>query len=131
MSFRSRSRKFRDRAVSAALVVALVLLLTPCCELFAALHQSGAPANAAAAHIPHGDEHQLPAGEHCAPWLEQTYMPASTLALPAVDPQGGIDAVPPAKAWPVARMLVLKVVPRAGAPPRLRSVYLLTSRFLL
>jgi hypothetical protein len=117
--------------VSAALVVALALLLTPCCELFAALHQSVAPASAAATHTPHDDDHQLPAGEHCAPWLEQVYMPASTVALPAVDPQGDIDAVAPAAAWPVARMLVLKVVPRAGAPPRLRSVYLLTSRFLL
>ena len=100
MSIRNRSRKFRDRAVSAALVVALVLLLTPRCELFAALHQSGAPANAAAAHILHDDEHQLPAGEHCAPWLEQVYMPASTMVLPAVDPQGGIDAVAPARVWP-------------------------------
>jgi hypothetical protein len=114
MSFQSKGSS--GTAVSAALWLRC-LAADSLLRGFCGAASIRAPANAAAAAIPHGDEHQLPAGEHCAPWLEQTYMPASTLALPAVDPQGGIDAVPPAKAWPVARMLVLKVVPRAGAPP--------------
>lgn len=130
MSFGSRSGQHLVRAVSTALVVALVLLLTPCCEVFAVLQATGAPANTDTHHT-HDDDSDAPfSGERCAPWLEQAFIPSAEAALLSSE-TSGIDApllyTRPSVQYP--RMA--SVVPHAGAPPPGRAVYLLTSRFLL
>src|SRR4030066_1941421 len=89
MSFRSRGGQRLVRAVSTALAVALVLLLTPCCEVFAALSDAGTPANTDTLHTHHNDG-DTP-GEHCAPWLEQAFIPVGDVTLPLPGPSG-IDA---------------------------------------
>ncbi len=130
MSFWSRSGQHVVRAVSTALAVALVLLLTPCCEVFAALATAGAPAHTGTLHTHHDDGDTPPAGEHCAPWLDQAFIPIAAAALPASGPSG-IDAPQPYQQSAVQYPRVTNVVPHAGAPPPARAVYLLTSRFLL
>jgi len=129
MSSRSRSGQRLVRAVSTALAVALVLLLTPCCEVFAALATAGVPAHAGTLHAHHDDGDTPPAGEHCAPWLDQAFIPVAA-ALPAPAPPG-IDAPLPYQQFAVQYPRVTSVVPHAGAPPPARAVYRLTSRFLL
>jgi hypothetical protein len=113
-----------------ALAVALVLLLTPCCEVFAALSDAGVPAHMDALHAHHDDGDAPPSGEHCAPWLEQTFMPVGDAAMLSSGPSG-IDAAPPYQQPSVQFPRMASVVPHAGAPPPTRAVYLLTSRFLL
>ena len=128
MSFRSRSGQRLVRAVSTALAVALVLLLTPCCEVFAALSDAGTPANTDTLHSHHNNG-DTP-GERCAPWLEQAFIPVSDAALLSSGPSG-IDASPSYQQLSVQFPRMVSVVPHAGAPPPARAVYLLTSRFLL
>jgi hypothetical protein len=130
MSFRSRSGQCLIRAVSTVLAVTLVLILTPCCEVLAALPTAGAPTNADASHTHHDDGDAPPTGEHCAPWLSQTFIPVGDAALPSPGPSG-IDAPPPYQPPSVPFPRMASVVPHAGAPPPARALYLLTSRFLL
>jgi hypothetical protein len=130
MSFRSRSNQCLIRAVSAVLAVALALLLTPCCEIFAALPDAGTPVNTDALHAHHDDGGAPPPGEHCAPWLDQTFLPVGDAALPSSGPSG-MDAPLPYQLPSVQFPRMASVVPHAGAPPPPRAVYLLTSRFLL
>jgi len=130
MSFRSRSGQRLVRAVSTALAVALVLLLTPCCEVSAALHQADAPVNNDALHAHHDDGDAPPSGEHCAPWLDQAFIPVGDSALPSSGPTG-MDAPPPHQQSSVQFPRMVSIVPRAGAPPPARTLYLFTSRFLL
>ena len=130
MSFRSRSGQRLVRAVSTALAIAFVLLLTPCCEVFAALPAAGVPANTDALHTHHDDGDTPPSGEHCAPWLDQTFIPVGDAALPTSGPTG-MDAPPPHQQSSVQFPRMASIVPHAGAPPPARALYLLTSRFLL
>lgn len=130
MSFRSRSGQRLVRAVSTALAVALVLLLTPCCEVFAALPAAGVPAHTDAFHAHHGDGDAPPSGEHCASWLDQAFIPLGDAVMPSSGPTG-IDAAPPYQQSSVQFPRMASVDPHAGAPPPGRAVYLLTSRFLL
>lgn len=128
MSFRGRSGQCLIRAVSAALAVTLVLLLTPCCEVFAALPDAGIPANTLHGH--HDDGDAPLSGEQCTPWLDLAFMSVGDAVLPSPGPSG-IDAPPPYLQPPVLFARMASVIPRAGAPPPARAVYLLTSRFLL
>lgn len=130
MSFRSRSGQYLVRAVSTALVVALVLLLTPCCEVFAVPQAAGAPVNTDT-HQTHHDDSDAPlSGEHCASWLDQAFFPADEAVLLSSEPPG-INA-PLLYSQPTVQFpRMVSVVPRAGAPPPMRAIYLLTSRFLL
>ena len=130
MSFRSRSGQRLVRAVSTALAVALVLLLTPCCEVFAAPPAAGVPANTDALRTHHDDGDTPPSGEHCAPWLEQAFIPVGDAALPSPGPSG-IDAAPPYMRPSMQFPQMAVVVPHAGAPPPARALYLFTTRFLL
>jgi hypothetical protein len=130
MSFRSRSGQRLVRAVSTALTVALVLLLAPCCEVFAALSDASTPANTNTLHTHHNDGDALHPGEHCAPWLEQAFIPVGDVTLPSSGPSG-IDAAPPYQQSSVQFPRMASIVPHPGAPPPGRAVYLLTSRFLL
>lgn len=131
MSFRSRSSQRLVRALSTALAVALFLLLTPCCEVFAALPAAGTPADTDALHTHHDDGNAPPPGEHCAPWLDQTFIPpVGDAALPSSGPTG-MDAAPSYQQPSAQFPRMASVVPHAGAPPPTRAVYLLTSRFLL
>jgi hypothetical protein len=114
--------------MSTALAVALILLLTPCCEVFAALATAAVPAHTGTLHTHHDDGDTPPAGEHCAPWLDQAFIPVGTAALPAPP---GIDAPLPYQQSAVQYPRATSIVPHAGAPPPARAVYLLTSRFLL
>ena len=66
--------------MSTALTFVLALLLTPCCEVFAALPDVGTPANMDTHHT-HHDGDAPPAGEHCASWLDQTFIPVGDVAL--------------------------------------------------
>jgi len=116
--------------VSTALTVALILLLTPCCEVFAALAAAGTPANTDASHAHHDDADAPPSGEHCAPWLEQVFIPVSDATSPSSGPSG-MDASPPHMRPSMQFPQMAAVVPHAGAPPPARALYLLTSRFLL
>jgi hypothetical protein len=116
--------------VSTVLVLALVLLLTPCCEIFATLPAAGAPTNTDASHTHHNDGDAPPSGERCAPWLDQTFIPVGDAALPSSGPSG-IDAALPYPQPSVQFPRLARIVPHAGAPPPTRAVYLLTSRFLL
>ena len=130
MSIRSRSRQHLVRAVSTALMVALVLLLTPCCEVFAAPQAAGAPENTDM-HPAHHDDGDAPlSGEHCAPWFDQAFIPVNETALPA-SAVSGMDAPLPYTQTSVQYPHITRVAPRAGAPPPTRAVYLLISRFLL
>jgi hypothetical protein len=130
MTFQSRSSQHLVRAVSTALVVALVMLLTPCCEVFAVPQAAGAPENTDT-HPAHHDDGDAPlSGEHCAPWFDQAFIPASEAALLASE-VSGIDAPLPYTQTSVQCPRMIRVTPRAGAPPPTRAVYLLTSRFLL
>lgn len=130
MSFRSRSGQHMVRAVSTALAVTLVLLLTPCCEVFATLPATGVPANTDALHTHHDDGDAPPSGEHCASWLDQTFMPVGDAALTSLAPSS-VDSPPPYLLPSVQFPRLTNVVPRSGAPPPGRAVYLLTSHFLL
>lgn len=130
MSLRSRSGQHVVRGMSTVLAVALVLLLTPCCEVLAALPATGVPAHTDALHTHHDDSDVPPSGEHCAPWLEQAFMPVGDATLPSSGPSG-IDAAPPYQQPSAQFPRVATIVPHAGAPPPARAVYLLTSRFLL
>lgn len=125
MSFRSRSRQHLVRAVSTALMVALVLLLTPCCEVLAV-----PPANTDTHHTHHDDGDAPLSGEHCAPWFDQAFLLANETALLASE-ISGIDAPLPYTRTSVQNPRIIRVAPRAGAPPPTRAVYLLISRFLL
>jgi len=126
-SFRNRNGR---GGIATGLAVALVLMLTPCCEIFAALHAGGTAAGEAHSHSTSGDQHSpLPSGENCAPWFEQAFVPANDAASPPVSRIGVDDLAWPA-AWPVAQSRPGNVAPHAGAPP-LRPRYLLTQRFLL
>jgi hypothetical protein len=119
--------------MSTALTFALVLLLTPCCEVFAALPDVGTPANTDTLHTHHDDDDDgdaPPLDEHCAPWLDQAFIPVGDAALPSSGPSG-VDAAPPYQQPSVQFPRITSVVPHAGAPPPARAVYLLTSRFLL
>lgn len=129
MFFRSRHGQDLIRAVSAALVFTLALLLTPCCEVFAALPDTSTPAHSEA-HDHHDNGNAPPTGEHCAPWLEQAFMPMGDAALLSPGPTG-MDAPLPYRLPAVQFPVLVGVVPHAGAPPPARAVYLLTSRFLL
>lgn len=132
MSFRSKNGQRLARAVSTVLAVALVLLLTPCCEVFAALAVADVPAKTDASHAHHHDDSDAPpSGEHCAPWLEQAFIvPGGDAVLPSSGPSG-IDA-PLSYKWPSVQFPHMAgVIPHAGAPPPARALYLLTSRFLL
>lgn len=128
-SYRNRSGR---GGIATGLAVALVLMLTPCCEIFAALHAGGTAAGEAHSHSTSGDQHSpLPSGENCAPWFEQAFVPASDAVLPPVARAGVDDLAWPAVLAPfVTAPRLGSVVPRAGAPP-LRPRYLLTQRFLL
>lgn len=128
--FRNRHGQCLVRAISTALLVGLVLLLTPCCEVFAALPNAGTSASADAHHNYHDDGNTRPAGGHCASWLNQIFVPASDAALPASAPTG-IDAAPPYQRPSLQAPHPAGVVLPGGAPPPGRAVYLLTSRFLL
>jgi len=137
MPFRSRSGQRLIRAVSTALAVTLVLLLTPCCEVFAALPAAGVPGNTDTHHTHHdnGDSHHddigPPAsGGHCATWLDQAFIPVGEAALLSSEPPG-IDAPLLFRQPGVQFPRVASIVPHAGAPPPTRAIYLLTSRFLL
>lgn len=132
MSFRSKNGQRLVRAMSTALAVALVLLLTPCCEVFAALAIADAPAKTDVSHAHHHDDSDAPpSGEHCAPWLEQAFIVSgSDAVLPSSGPSG-IDAPLSYKRPSVQFPRMAGVVPHAGAPPPARALYLLTSRFLL
>ena len=116
--------------MSTALAVTLILLLTPCCEVFAALAAAGTPTNTDASHAHHDAADAPPSGEHCAPWLEQVFIPVSDAALPSSGPIG-IEALPPYRQPAVQFPHTASIVPHAGAPPPARAVYLLTSRLLL
>lgn len=129
MSFRSRSGQRLVRAMSTAVAVALVLLLTPCCEVFAALADASTPANMDAIHA-HDDGEAPPSGEHCAPWLDQAFIPVGDSALPSSG-SFSMDAPLPYQLPSVQFPRMASVVPHAGAPPPARALYLLTSRFLL
>ncbi len=126
-SYRNRDSR---GGIVAGLAVALVLMLTPCCEIFAALHDGGRAAGETHSHSSSGDQHSPP-GENCAPWFEQAFVPANDAVLLSTL-GAGVDYL----AWPAALALFVtasrlgKVVPHAGAPPQ-RSLYLLTQRFLL
>ena len=130
MSLRSRSGQHLVRAVSTALAIALILLLTPCCEVFAALLDAGTPAHTGTLHTHYNDGDAPPPGERCAPWLEQVFIPVSDAALPSSGPSG-IDASPSYQQLSVQFPRMVSVVPHAGAPPPGCAVYLLTSRLLL
>lgn len=130
MSFLSRNGRRWVRVMNTVLAVALVLLLTPCCEVSAALPNAGVLANTDALHTHHDDGDTTPSGEHCAPWLEQAFMPVGDAVLPASGPTG-IDAVPPYQLPSLLFPRLANIIPHAGAPPPARAVYLLTSRFLL
>lgn len=128
-SYRNRDSR---GIIVVGLAVTLALLLTPCCEVFAALAAADAPANADASHAHHHDDgHAPPSGEHCAPWLEQAFIvPGGDAVWPSSGPSG-IDA-PLSYKQPSAQFSRMAgVVPHAGAPPPARALYLLTSRFLL
>ena len=130
MFFRGRRHRYLVRVVSAALLVTLVLLLTPCCEVFAAIPISGVLANPDTQHTHHADSDVPASGEHCAPWLSQTLVPTGDAVLPA-SPPAGIGAAPPCQLLSISFPRLASVVPHAGAPPPARAVYLLTSRLLL
>ena len=131
MSFRSKNGRRLVRATSTALAVALVLLLTPCCEVFAALAVADVPANTDASHAHHHDDGDAPpSGEHCASWLEQAFLPVGDAVLPSSGPSG-IDAAPLYEQLSARIPRMASVVPHAGAPPPARALYLLTSRLLL
>lgn len=133
MSFWNRSDQRLVRAISTALTFTLVLLLTPCCEVVAALPDIGTPANTDT-HDPHHTHHDdggAPSSdEHCAPWLSQTFVPAGDAALLTSAPTG-IDVAPPYPLPSLQFPRIASVAPHAGAPPPARAVYLLTSRLLL
>ncbi len=128
-SYRNRDSR---GSVVAGLTVALVLLLTPCCEVFAALAVADVPANTDASHAHHHDDSDAPpSGEHCAPWLDQAFIvPGGDAVLPTSGPSG-VDATPRHEQVSVRIARTASVVPHAGAPPPTRALYLLTSRFLL
>ena len=129
MSYRSCGGQRLIRAVSTALVVALFLQLTPCCEVLAALPTTGVPATTGTHHN-HDDVDAPLSDECCAPWLDQAFIPASEAALLFPEPLG-MDA-PLLHGQPSVQFpRMASVVPRAGAPPPTRAIYLLTSRFLL
>lgn len=132
MSLRSKNRQRFVRATSTVLAVALVLLLTPCCEVFAAPAVGDAPANTDVSHAHHHDDDPAPpSGEHCAPWLEQAFIvPGGDAVLPSSG-TSGVDAAPLHEQVSVPITRTASVVPHAGAPPPTRALYLLTSRFLL
>ena len=130
MSFKSRSGQHVVRAMSTALAVALVLLLTPCCEVFASLTVADVPAHNDTPHNHHDDGNAPPSGDHCAPWVEQAFIPATDVALLSPGPSS-MDAPLPYQLPSMQYPHINRVVPHAGAPPPTRAVYLLTSRFLL
>lgn len=120
------------RGVAACLVVTLALLLTPCCEIFAALQDAGSsPAGTVphADHADHDDGHAPQSSDHCAPWLDQVFAPVSGTTEPAVLSQGAGMSVPVSVLFPTPLSWSgVKIVPHAGAPPPTRALYLLTLR---
>lgn len=130
MSFRSRKGQCLVRAMSAVLAVTLVLLLTPCCEIFAAAPAAGIPANTDAFQTGHDDCDAPPSGEHCAPCFDQAFFPVADATLSASGPSG-IDVAPPNPQHSVQYPRMASIVPHAGAPPPARALYLVTSRRLL
>lgn len=132
MSLRSKNRQRFVRATSTVLAVTLVLLLTPCCEVFAALAVADVPVNTDVCPANHHDGGQAPPlGEHCAPWLEQAFIvPGGDAVLPSSGPSD-VAAMPRHEQNSVPITRSASVVPHAGAPPPALALYLLTLRFLL
>lgn len=132
MALRSKNRQRFVRATSTVLAVTLVLLLTPCCEVFAALAVASVPANTDVCPANHHDDgHAPPSGEHCAPWLEQAFIvPGSDAVLSSFGPSDVAATSQHEQIFvPITR--TAGVVAHAGAPPPARALYLLTSRFRL
>jgi hypothetical protein len=116
--------------MSAALAAMLVLLHAPCCDVFAAPPAVGVPADTAVTQTRHDDCGAPVSGERCAPWLDQVFVPADDAVL-SVSAPSGVDAPLLSGHVSVPTQRMTGVVPRAGAPPPVRAVYLFTSRLLL
>lgn len=134
MPFWSKNGQRLVRVTSTALAVVLVLVLplAPCCEVFAALVVADMPKkNTDTSPVHHNDGHVSPSGEHCAPWLEQTFIvPGSDAVLPSSGPSG-IDTTLSYKQPSVQFPRIAGLVPHARPQPSARALYRLTSRLLL
>jgi hypothetical protein len=108
-----------------SLAVALALVFTPCCELFAAggdAHHAG-PQQLAHGHAPQPDS-------FCATTLDEMANPLVDLAAPASRPQAVAWSVPPVRSGQVRRAAAPRVVVdrfRSVGPP----LYLRYAQLLL
>lgn len=127
-----RMGRSTTRGVAACLMLTLTLLLTPCCDIFAALQAASPSPTETSSHVDHDHDHAPISSEHCAPWLDQAFVPTGVTTLAAVI-HPGFELPIPISVFSSASLpdTKAKVVPHAGAPPPTRALYLLTSHLLL